>query len=60
MKIIKLGEVPSLKKYEAKCNNCKTEIEFIESESTRELSYKNESFLVVDCPVCRNKIYKEV
>lgn len=57
MKIINRGVPPSEKPYTTLCGNCKTEIEFMESEA-RIVHDRTDICLVVECPVCRKEIWK--
>ena len=58
MKIIKKGQHPSQTIHKAKCGQCKTEIEFIQSEAQQRLRLKIYHYLVVVCPVCGRDIWK--
>lgn len=59
MRVIKQGKLPENKLYAAACRNCKTEVEFNEGEAERRF-HRNETHLVVDCPLCKEPITKEI
>jgi RNase P subunit RPR2 len=47
------------KEYVAKCDKCKSVLKFKESEAKFVHDYR-ESYIVVTCPVCGNKVYKNI
>jgi len=52
MKIIKKGNIPDEKIYQAKCYNCKTEIEFVQKEGVVTRDQRDGDFITVQCPLC--------
>ena len=52
MKIVKMGEIPKEKVFNARCGYCQTEIEFIMADVKREDKF----FLFVDCPLCKQEM----
>jgi len=55
MKIIKRGELPQNKIYQAKCHRCKTIFEF-EKHEARPFNDRGEMVLAIDCPVCKHNL----
>lgn len=60
MEILERGMPPEEKGYEALCRNCKSRIRFKRSEAKYHSTCRNESYLEIQCPVCRNAIYHEI
>jgi uncharacterized protein with PIN domain len=60
MIVTKVGELPENDVFDAKCLNCKTEVSFKRLEARRESSCRNETFLIVVCPICYREIWKEI
>jgi len=57
MKIIEHGTPPDAKPITAKCSHCKTVVEFYKSEA-RVMADRNETYLLIECPVCKKGITK--
>lgn len=57
MRILKRGKLPEEVEYTTKCLNCSTEFSFIKVEAKYE-SHRNESFLIVKCPLCNKDCWK--
>lgn len=57
MKIIKKGIQPEKVIINHVCKICKTEFEFERWEADFSCSPKNESFLIINCPLCKEKLY---
>lgn len=57
VKVIKRGILPEETVHEITCQNCKSDLEFKESEA-RISSYLNEINLVINCPVCKRELWK--
>lgn len=57
MRILKRGKLPEEKEYTAKCSYCSTEFLFTRGEARYE-SHRNESYLVVKCPLCNKDCWK--
>jgi RNase P subunit RPR2 len=60
--IIQLGTLPEEKVHRAICDHCGTVFTFLRKEAKRENSWKNGSFLVIDCPMpgCSKEVHKEI
>jgi hypothetical protein len=56
MKIIEPGSLPEEKVHRLRCNNCKCLFEFKQSEGTIG-SERNESYVMIHCPICKNEVY---
>jgi hypothetical protein len=57
MKIIKYGHLPENKLYQTECSHCHTIFEFIEKEAKKEFTLRNETYLVIKCPLCSNSVW---
>lgn len=57
MKVLKTGVIPGSLPIQVTCSHCKTEFEFMESEARVEHD-RNETCLVVACPLCKKEIWK--
>lgn len=58
MEILKGNDTPE-PEYVAKCNKCKSVLKFKQSEA-KFGGDQRESYLEVICPVCGNKVYKDI
>lgn len=58
MEIIKLGELPEEKVYEAKCSNCGTQVRFQHKEGKVHYDQRDGNSIEVQCPLCSKPIYK--
>ena len=52
MEIIRRGELPQERVYEAICSNCKTIFRFEEREAEKVSDQRDGDFLRIKCPVC--------
>jgi RNase P subunit RPR2 len=59
IKITKRGQLPAEKVYKMTCNSCKTKIEANKGDGEI-TDDRNESFLVVKCPVCGQGIWSRL
>ncbi|TPU95041.1 hypothetical protein [Acinetobacter baumannii] len=57
VKVVKRGKLPEEIIHEITCHNCKSDLEFKENEA-RISSYRNETNLVITCPVCKKELWK--
>ncbi|PIL90767.1 hypothetical protein CA950_15475 [Acinetobacter pittii] len=57
VKVIKTGKLPEDTIHEITCHNCKSDLEFKESEA-RIFNHRNEINLVITCPVCKKELGK--
>lgn len=55
MRVITRGERPEDRTYQAHCNKCHTVFEFQRREAEYH-SGRSEAFLIVECPVCKNRV----
>jgi hypothetical protein len=60
MEIIRMGQSPEDKEYEVKCYNCSTMFKFKESEAKKESGFRNDTYLIIYCPVCNQRVCKEI
>lgn len=60
MEILERGTPPEEREYNATCRNCKSLLRFKRSEAKYHSTCRNESYLEVQCPVCRLPIYHEI
>lgn len=60
MKILKKGQEPSERVYQATCSYCKTEIEFLQAEGRIQRSQRDGDSISVDCPICKWSITKDL
>lgn len=60
MEILVRGKLPEEELFDADCLYCKTQVRFQRKEARYESSCRNESFLVITCPICGNLIYTEI
>jgi len=60
MKIIKQGIKPEDMIFNAKCNQCGTEIEFAKKEATVTYDQREGNFMSITCPCCNHTITKNV
>lgn len=60
MEIIKRGTPPDEIEYEAKCNNCKTEIKFKRSEAVVTFDQREGDYMSISCPVCFSQIHRSL
>lgn len=60
MKIIQRGVLPKDKVYRTTCVNCKTIFEFSDYEATKMFDQRDGDYLIVVCPVCEQKCYKDM
>ena len=60
MKVLEYGQKPEDKEYIAKCYNCKSKVQFVRKEAKCESGGRNDSYLVIPCPVCQHTIYHEI
>jgi len=56
MEIIKRGQVPEEKTYEATCRRRSTDVRFPQQEAKRTFDQRDGDFLTVKCPVCGHDI----
>lgn len=56
MKIIKKGKRPEDKKHRGTCHNCKTVVEFSQSEGVVTYDQRDGNFVTVKCPTCGQDI----
>lgn len=57
MRIIKEGRLPEKQTYLATCQNCKTEFEFERGEARIQSGARNDSALVIPCPLCSKEVW---
>lgn len=60
MKIIYRGTDPKDTTHRAVCGQCKTEVEFAQSEAVYHNDQRDGDFLSISCPVCIARITKAV
>ena len=53
MRIIKQGKIPEEVEVKFTCLRCSTVLMAKVDECRKESSFRNESFLIVNCPVCK-------
>ena len=56
MKILKLGTPPAERVYRVTCDQCKSELEFLEKEAKFNFDQRDGNFLSLNCPVCEGRI----
>lgn len=52
MKILKQGQLPENRVYQATCNNCKTEFEYRQAEAKVVYDQRDGNYLAINCPLC--------
>lgn len=57
MRIIQEGKIPNEIEYITSCSKCKTKFAFYRKEATV-FCEKNESVFIINCPFCKEKVYK--
>ena len=60
MRIIERGEIPSERVHEVRCSNCYSKIEFQEHEAKKTYDQRDGNYMIIECPVCNDKIYKAI
>lgn len=58
MRIIERCELPEERIYVVKCANCKSTIEFAEHEAKKTYDQRAGNYLIIDCLVCDQSIYR--
>lgn len=57
MNILERGTPPGERVHVARCQTCKTQVEFEEREARQGEDQREGIHFVVDCPVCKRLIY---
>lgn len=56
IKIIRQGKLPEETEYTGTCNKCKTEVEFLEKDGTKQSDIHGDTYIYCKCPLCNNTI----